>query len=47
VIERKSDGTLRYKSGVMAVVITGGVIRQGDSIFITKPIAKHKELMPL
>ena len=47
VIERKSDGTLRYKSGVMAVVITGGVIRQGDSIFITKPMTKHKELMPL
>jgi MOSC domain-containing protein YiiM len=47
VIEKKSDGTVRYKSGVMAVVINGGVIRQGDGIFITKPLTKHKELMPL
>ena len=47
VIEKKSDGTVRYKSGVMAVVINGGVIRQGDGIFITKPLTKHRELMPL
>ena len=39
MIEKKTDGTLYYKSGVMAVVITGGVIRQGDSIITIKAYA--------
>ncbi len=47
VIEKKTDGTLYYKSGVMAVVITGGVIRKGDNIITIKPAGNYKSLMPL
>ncbi len=31
----------------MAVVITGGVIRKGDTIITIKPAGNYKSLMPL
>ncbi|MGY1409377.1 MOSC domain-containing protein [Luteimonas sp. A611] len=37
VLERGDDGTLRRKSGVMAVVLTGGCVRVGDGIRVALP----------
>jgi len=44
VLERGDDGTLRRKSGVMAVVLTGGCVRVGDGIRVALPDGPHVPL---
>ena len=36
-LDRAPDGSLIRKAGVMAVVVTGGMVRPGDAIGITPP----------
>jgi MOSC domain-containing protein YiiM len=47
VIEKDANGTILRKSGVMAIVITGGDVHAGDSIQITLPPEPHRPLMPV
>lgn len=46
-IEKKSDGTLVRKSGVMSVVIASGDVHQGDSIRVELPPEPHKPMKPV
>jgi hypothetical protein len=41
VAHRGAEGEIVRKTGVMAVVITGGDVRAGDSIEITLPVGPH------
>lgn len=44
VLGRNADGTLRRKSGVMAIVLSGGCVRTGDGIRIALPDGPHVPL---
>ena len=44
VLDRDADGRLIRKAGVMAVVLTGGVVRQGDKIAVTLPAKPYRSL---
>lgn len=44
VLDRNADGTLRRKSGVMGVVLSGGRVRAGDGIRIVLPDGPHLPL---
>ncbi len=44
VIDRDSNGNLIRKSGVMGIVLEGGIIREGDSISIEFPPKPFKAL---
>lgn len=44
VLDRNADGTLRRKSGVMAVVLSGGCVRAGDGIRLVLPDGPHVPL---
>ncbi|MQA25079.1 MAG: MOSC domain-containing protein [Micromonosporaceae bacterium] len=44
VLDRAPDGTVVRKSGVMAVVLTGGVVRPGDRIGVELPAQPHRPL---
>lgn len=46
-LDRDADGNLVRKAGVMAIVLTGGAIRPGDSIGITLPAEPHQPLAPV
>jgi MOSC domain-containing protein YiiM len=47
VIGHDADGAPLYKCGVMAVVITDGEVRPGDSIQVALPPAPHRPLEPV
>ena len=47
VLDRDADGNLIRKAGVMAVVLTDGDIRPGDSIEVTLPPEPHRPLQPV
>lgn len=47
VLDRDAEGNLIRKAGVMAVVITGGVVRPDDTITIELPPAPHQPLQPV
>jgi MOSC domain-containing protein YiiM len=47
VLDRGADGELVRKSGVMAVVRTGGLVRPGDAIEVELPPAPHRPLIPV
>ena len=47
VLGRDADGNLLRKSGVMAVVITGGDVKVGDSIAVTLPEGERRPLEPV
>jgi len=47
VIERRVDGAANYKSGVMAIVVRGGVVRAADAIAIERPPVAHRPLQPV
>jgi len=47
VLGRQPDGALLRKSGVMAVVLTGGAVRPGDGIAVVLPPAPHMPLDPV
>ncbi|WP_338467627.1 MOSC domain-containing protein [Novosphingobium sp. ZN18A2] len=43
-IEKRSDGTLLRKTGVMSVVLSGGAVRPGDAITVELPDGPHRPL---
>ena len=47
VLERREDGSLVRKTGVMIVVLAGGVVRPGDGIRLSLPSAPHRALEPV
>jgi MOSC domain-containing protein YiiM len=44
VLARDADGNLVRKAGIMAVVISGGLVRAGDAIQIDLPLEPHRVL---
>jgi MOSC domain-containing protein YiiM len=44
VLERRGDGTLIRKAGVMGIVVVDGVIKPGDEIHVTLPAQPHEKL---
>jgi MOSC domain-containing protein YiiM len=46
VLERGAHGALVRKAGVMSVVVTGGVVRPGDTIGVKLP-AEYRALEPV
>ena len=47
VLDRAPDGSLVRKSGVMGVVVRGGVVRPGDRIALEHVPAEHVALQPV
>ncbi|HYD47588.1 MAG TPA: MOSC domain-containing protein [Terriglobales bacterium] len=47
LIERRRDGSTVRKAGVMAVVLTGGVVAAGDRIRVELPAQPHAALEPV
>jgi MOSC domain-containing protein YiiM len=46
-LDRDCDGNLVRKAGIMAVVLTGGEVREGDAIRIELPPPPHQPLAPV
>jgi MOSC domain-containing protein YiiM len=44
VLDRGADGGLVRKSGVMAIVLTGGEVRPGDPVRVELPPEPHRPL---
>jgi hypothetical protein len=47
VLDRDDDGELIRRAGVMAVVVTGGVVRSGDRIEVAEPAGVREPLRPV
>ena len=47
VLDRTRDGALVRKSGVMSVVLHGGVVRPGDAIHVELPAGAQRALEPV
>ncbi len=47
VLGRADDGTVERKGGVMAVVVTGGTIRAGDTVRVELPTGEPVPLSPV
>lgn len=47
VLGRDADGRLVRKAGVMAVVLTGGLVAAGDPVTVTYPLRPHRPLEPV
>ena len=47
VLARAPDGSLIRKAGIMGVVLVGGYVRAGDSIFVELPEPPHRGLEPV
>lgn len=47
MLGRDADGGLIRKSGVMAIVLAGGVLNSGDPIRIDPPAGPHRPLQPV
>ena len=47
VLDRRADGALVRRSGIMAVVLSGGDVRPGDPIAVELPPAPHAPLKPV
>ncbi|OIH99564.1 MULTISPECIES: MOSC domain-containing protein [unclassified Curtobacterium] len=47
VLGRADDGTVERKGGVMAVVVTGGTIRAGDTVRVELPTGERVPLSPV
>jgi hypothetical protein len=46
-LDRDSDGNLIRKAGIMAIVLSGGVVREGDPIRVELPPQPHSPLAPV
>jgi MOSC domain-containing protein YiiM len=46
-LDRDRDGNLIRKAGIMAIVLSGGVVCQGDPIRVELPAPPHYSLMPV
>lgn len=44
VVGRDTDGRPRFRSGVMSVVVSGGLVRPGDPVVIEPPAGPHRPL---
>ncbi|WP_030611104.1 MOSC domain-containing protein [Streptomyces fulvoviolaceus] len=44
VVGRDGEGRVRFKSGVMSVVLSGGVVRPGDPVVVELPAGPHVPL---
>lgn len=44
VVGRDAQGTVRFKSGIMSVVVAGGVVRPGDPVKVVLPNGPHLPL---
>ncbi|MBC2907497.1 MOSC domain-containing protein [Streptomyces cupreus] len=44
VVGRGEDGPVRFKAGVMSIVLVGGVVRPGDSVKVELPDGPHRPL---
>ena len=44
VVGKDTDGHIVRKAGVMSIVLTGGTVRPGDPIRVTRPPAPHEAL---
>jgi hypothetical protein len=44
VVGRDADGRVRFKSGIMSVVLSGGVVRPGDPVKVVLPDGPHLPL---
>jgi len=44
VVGRGEDGKARFRSGIMSVVVTGGVVRPGDPVEVELPDGPHLPL---
>lgn len=47
VLGRDEDGAVVRKGGVMSVVVTGGVVRTGDRIWVELPAGEQQALQPV
>lgn len=47
VLERRPDGTLVRKAGVMGIVLTSGVVKAGDAITVVHTPDNHTALQPV
>ncbi|WP_431686268.1 MOSC domain-containing protein [Hahella sp. NBU794] len=47
VLDRDEQGELVRKAGVMAIVLTGGVIKEGDAIAVSLPPEPYLPLAPV
>ena len=47
LVERRPDGTVVRKAGVMSVVTAGGIVRPGDRIRVELPEGEHEALQPV
>jgi MOSC domain-containing protein YiiM len=47
MLGRDAAGGLTRKSGIMAIVLQGGVLRAGDPIIILPPAGPHRALQPV
>jgi MOSC domain-containing protein YiiM len=46
-LDQGADGALIRKAGVMAVVVTDGLVRSGDVVTVTLPAGAHQALKPV
>jgi MOSC domain-containing protein YiiM len=46
-LERRPDGTIFRKAGVMAIVLASGVVATGDPVVVTPSSAPHEPLGPV
>lgn len=46
-LDRDSDGNLIRKAGIMAIVVSGGIVREGDPIRVELPPPPHRSLGPV
>ena len=46
-LEKREDGTLVRKAGVMSVVIAGGEVKPGDAIRVELPDEPHRPMEPV
>jgi hypothetical protein len=46
-LDRDEAGNLIRKAGIMAVVLTGGIVRPGDPVSVTLPAGPHQPLKPV
>lgn len=44
VLEKRADGSLVRKCGIMGVVVSGGPVRPGDAVAVTLPAEPHRPL---
>jgi MOSC domain-containing protein YiiM len=47
LLDRRADGTLVRKAGVMGVVVRGGIVRPGDELVLHATEGTHRPLEPV